>query len=852
MKTALKPRLFGLRPSMLLFLYRRRVRAHPAQELLAGAGIAVGVALVFGVLLANAGLTSSTERLVRALAGSARLTLVARSPAGFDERLTNRVRALPGVQVATSILRENMTIVGPRGRQSIQMMGVSPTLASLGGISQQELSNGALLLSGGLGLPGGVAANIGAERSGRVSVIGNGRRSTESVGAVISSEAVRALAGSPVAVALLGVAQRLAGRPGAVTQMLIVPRPGQDAAVARELRVLAAGRLDVEAANHELSLLDEATAPNRQSTTLFSAISVMVGFLLALNAMLLTVPERRRFVAELRMQGYDPRQVLLLLGFQALVLGLLASCAGIVLGDALASTLYQQVPSFLAVAFPIAPEQSFSLAMAAVAVGCGVLATLLASLSPSLDLRPGLPSDAVFHDAGGASLIGGGTARRTGFAALALIALVGAVVAVAPVLTILGGVALALATVLLMPAVLALAASTLPRLTQGLRSGATILASAELRAISTRSVALAAIVALAVYGSVAIGGARDDLLRGIETATAQYHGTAAVWVSGGSDVFNTDGFAVDGLTARISREPGVRSVRVYRGGLSDVGDRRMWVRARAPADPAMFESSQLLSGEFAHAQALIRSGGWAAVSSGFAAERHLRVGGAFAFPTPSGQARLRVAAITTNSGWPAGTLTLSAPEYARLWGSTEATALEVDLRQGVDEQAGAAAVRRALGPGSALSVKTSSQSAAEADDSARQGLRTLTDISTMLLVAAALAVAAALSTTVWQRRARLASLKIQGYHPAQLWLGLLLESTAMLVLGSLVGAAIGVYGHALASHWLTITTGFPAPFSVGVSQMALTLALISAIATAVISLPGLAAARVSPRVSLQE
>ena len=51
--------------------------------------------------------------------------------------------------------------------------------------------------------------------------------------------------------------------------------------------------------------------------------------------MLLTVPERRRFVADLRMQGYDRRQVLLLLGFQALALGVVASLIGVALGDAL-------------------------------------------------------------------------------------------------------------------------------------------------------------------------------------------------------------------------------------------------------------------------------------------------------------------------------------------------------------------------------------------------------------------------------------------------------------------------------------------------------------------------------------
>jgi putative ABC transport system permease protein len=852
MSNPLDRALMGLRPSMLLFLYRRRLRAHPMQELLAGAGIAVGVALVFGVLMANAGLTSSTERLVRALSGSARLTVRARSPAGFSERLTDRVRALPGVQVATSVLREDVTVHGPHGSQPVQLIGVSPSLASLGGVSQQELGNGALLLSGGLGLPGGVAANVGARRGDRVAVFADGASHSLSVGAVIAGESVRALAGSPVAVALLPVAQRLTGRQGRVTQTLIVPARGRDAQVARELRALAGGRLDVEPAGQELQLLDQATIPNRQSTSLFSAISVMVGFLLALNAMLLTVPERRRFIAELRMHGYEPRQIVLMLGFQAVALGLIASGIGVVLGVVLARTLYHQVPSYLAVAFPIAAEQSLSLGMALAAIACGVLATAVASISPVLDLRPSLSADAVFREAGPAGgLLGTATMRWCGLVGLAVFVLVGALVALAPSATIVGGVALALATVLLVPPALAAVARLFPRLMAGSNSGAAILASSELRAISTRSVALGGIVALAVYGSVAIGGARDDLLRGIETATAQYHQTADVWVASDSNVFNTDGFPAT-IAKRLARVPAIRSVGIYRGGLLDVGPRRLWVRARPAGDPAMLEASQLLRGDLAGAQTLIRAGGWAGVSSGFADEHRLGLGSRFLLPTPSGPAPLRVAAITTNSGWPAGTVTLSGADYGRLWGGAEATALEIDLRRGVGAAAGAQAVRAALGPATGLLVQTQAQSAARADASARQGLRTLSDISTMLLIAAALAVAAALSTTVWQRRARLASLKIQGYHAGQLWLGLLLESVVMIVLGSLIGAVVGVYGHALAAHWLTITTGFPAPFALGGAHVFLTFGLVIAIATVVISLPGMAAARVPARVSLQE
>ncbi len=403
-----------------------------------------------------------------------------------------------------------------------------------------------------------------------------------------------------------------------------------------------------------------------------------------------------------------------------------------------------------------------------------------------------------------------------------------------------------------MPGVLAGIVRLLPRYTDGTRSGVVIVAVSELRAITTRSVALAAIAGLAVYGSVAIGGARDDLLRGIEAATDQYHGTAGLWVTAGNDVFNTNSFPAGGALARVGRSSKVQSVRVYQGGLVDIGNRRMWVRARPVTDPVMFESSQLVSGNFVRANALIRQGGWAAVSSGFASERGLKVGSSFELPTSSGVVSPRVAAITTNSGWPAGTITLSNRDYSRWWNTTEATALEVNLRPGVTPQAGARAVRAALGTRSGLLVQTTAESAAEADASARQGLRTLGQIATLLLIAAAMAVAAALSATVWQRRTRLASLKIQGYEPNQLWGGLLLESTVMLGVGSTIGALMGVYGHALAGHWLTITTGFPAPFSIGAAHVFLTLGLIMAIALAVIALPGVAAARVPAHVSLQE
>ena len=332
----------------------------------------------------------------------------------------------------------------------------------------------------------------------------------------------------------------------------------------------------------------------------------------------------------------------------------------------LSRAFFQRVPGFLTAAFPIGAQEVVHAGTVLLAIGCGVLATVLASLVPLWDLHPSRPADAVFRGAGARSEIV--RARTIAWLAVAGAALIVVAIALslrAPRLTILGGVALALASVCLMPAAFWSVARLTARAGERIRSSALIVALAELRATTTRSVALAGIVGLAVYGGIAIGGAREDLLGGIGRATDQYFSTAPVWVTSGRDVFNTNNFAPGGPAMAVARAPGVASVRVYQGGLLDVGERRMWVRARSPGDSAMFESSQLLHGDYALATRRIRGGGWAAVSSDFAGEHHLRVGSALTLPTPSGPARLGVAAIVTNSGWPAGTITLSAGDYRR-------------------------------------------------------------------------------------------------------------------------------------------------------------------------------------------
>lgn len=849
---SLRPKIGGLYVSALARMYLIRLRDHAMQELLAGSGIAVGVALVFGVLVANTSATGSAREVLDAVIGSAQTQLAARSEEGFSEQLAERASRLSGVHDSAYLLRTNGVIVGPSGRRSIQLVGVTAGLLGFGGSATQDLGAGEAVLSGGIGLPSGVGQAIGAKSGSTVTLLTNGQAHHVLVRAVLNSGAIGALANSGLAVAQLQRAQALAGEPGRVTQVLISAYPGRQQRVAEELRRLAAGRVAVEPADHEWQLLSETAKPTNQSTRLFAGISIMVGFLLALNAMLLTVPERRRLIAEMISQGFDSRQVRTMLTCEAVALGLAASLVGIALGEVLARTLFAQSPVYLEVAFPISEHQAVHWTTVAIALGCGIAATLAATLSPILDLRSGEPFDAVLHSPGDpGQSIRPSTAHKLGYLGGLVILATTIGVLADPELTVFGGIALALAAVALIPLAFITITRVLKPVSKRIAGSMLSVAVIETEATVTRSVALAGVAALAIYGSVAIEGARSDLIHGLDTATVQFFGTADLWITPGTNDLTTTSFGADDLSALVARVPGVASVRTYQGGLLDDGTRRLWIRARSPSDPWMLQASQMVSGELHRATERLRRGGWAAIPEGFAAEHHLRVGRSFTLPTPAGLAPLRVAAITTNVGWPPGGITLNTADYQRYWQTANPAALEVSLRPGVSWAAGRRAVAQALAP-TGLQVQTSRERIQQFEGNLREGLHSLADISTLLLLMAALSLAAALSTAIWQRRNRLAAFKTQGYDRWQLWRSLLLESAIVLGIGAVDGAILGVYGHALANRWLRISTGFPAPFSPQVVQVLVALLLVAGIALAVIALPGYKAATVPDAVSFKE
>ncbi len=177
--------LFGLRARALLRFYWWRVHKHPLQEIFAGVGIAAGVALVYAVQVANTSITGSASQVVHGVVGDAQLQLSARSTAGFDERLAMKVAALPGVRRSAPLLRVRAVVVGPSGRQTIELVGATPALADFGGALTRNFGARGLRLSNALALPAAVAESVGAASGRTVALLAGGRERRVTVGAIL-------------------------------------------------------------------------------------------------------------------------------------------------------------------------------------------------------------------------------------------------------------------------------------------------------------------------------------------------------------------------------------------------------------------------------------------------------------------------------------------------------------------------------------------------------------------------------------------------------------------------------------------------------------------------------------------
>lgn len=828
-----------MRLSNVLRLYRGRLRARAiqAQDACAVLGLAVGVALLFASQIASASLAQSVGQLTREVVGRTQWELAARGPAGMSETVLTDVRRLP-VRLALPLVEASGVATGTTGTRSIELLGTNPRQAQLAGTALARLTNLQIAHSTAVALPTALADEIGAEALAQpVKLQIGGNTTPVSVGTTLGAHQIGGLVDSPLVFAPLTYAQQLTHMRGRLSRIFVAARPGREGVVHAGLVALAASsHLNLEPSDWESTLFATAFSPQDQSETVFSVLAALVGFLLAANAILITVPSRCRLIEDLRVAGATPRNMLKIMLVDAAIIGVVACVLGLVLGDALSRTLFADSPGYLSFAFPVGNARIVTWQSILISLAAGMVAAVAGVLWPVRDILASNEEQPAARAP--RRLLAWQLSAGSLSVAVALVILLAR-----PASASIGVLALTIGMICLLQPLFEVAIAVFDSLRRRLGGTASRLAINELRNPLTRvrTLAIVATTAAAVFGVLALTGAQSNLQHGLDSSARDIDSSAQIWITpaGENNAFATTPIhSSPTLVAALRRIPGVASVGEYGGTFLNWGGRRLWVLAppRTAAQP--IPPSQLVSGGLQQAAGAVSDGDGVLLSQALASEHHLRVGDSFILPAPQ-PVRMRLAGLITNLGWPPGALIIGAANYARAWTGTPPSAYELNAERGVSLPRLRDQVARAITTAPALRVETFTQRERRHEALASQGLARLTQIRLLVVIAAVLAITGALGALLWQRRERIANTRALGARRRVLWRALCSESAMLLAAGCAIGTIFGLIGQLMLSHALRSVTGFPIVFDIELIALAncALIGVAAAIAAAVIGYP---------------
>jgi putative ABC transport system permease protein len=364
----------------------RGLRARPLRSSLTTIGVALGVAVLYAGLATNAGIDAAVDRAVTNLVGRADLRIAAFGETGLSDDTLRAIDDLAGVEVAApSFERRTYLGTGPFGPgplpAPVTVVGIDPDL-------EPRLHDMTLARGGPLSASDETAALVSASLAREDGLTVGDRLGLQGIDAPVYLHVVGILAADGpwsgaagrAVVTRLSNAWAVFGADG-LTRIDIGLAPGADAAaVTRAIGRVAMEQYVLSAPRDLAATMRASTSDFAATTALIAAVALFAGAFLIFNTLSMTVVERVRELGLLRAAGATRRQVTAYIVDQAVVIGVVGSGLGLILGGALAGGIAAWLGSVGTVPLG-APVVTVSDAVAAVAIGLGV--TVAAALEPA-------------------------------------------------------------------------------------------------------------------------------------------------------------------------------------------------------------------------------------------------------------------------------------------------------------------------------------------------------------------------------------------------------------------------------------------------------------------------------------
>ncbi|MGD2113347.1 MAG: ABC transporter permease, partial [Gammaproteobacteria bacterium] len=326
-------------PPLLLRAGLRHLWRHRWQGFLALSGIALGVAVVLAVDLANQAARASFRLSAAQLQGEATHRLI-----GHEGRLPEtfyvQLKRQPGCPPMAPVVTGRVRVTGQSGRYrltGVDLFAEAPFRSHLGTVARQPgVLRDFVTRPEALVLTAAAARALDARVGDRLEIDHRGRRSTLQV---LGIDPLEATGSRDLLFVDVATAQSVLGLGGYLSHIDLIL---DDAAQAWIRERLPAGIELVTVAEQAQGMM-RMSAAFELNLSAMSLLALLVGAFLIFNAMTFSVVQRRTLLGRLRAVGVTPRQLFRLLLAEALIVGLAGTALGLLCGTWLSQGLVRLV-----------------------------------------------------------------------------------------------------------------------------------------------------------------------------------------------------------------------------------------------------------------------------------------------------------------------------------------------------------------------------------------------------------------------------------------------------------------------------------------------------------------------------
>ena len=382
--------------SILLKTSLRHLIKHPWQVGLAILGVALGVAVVVSIDLTNSSAQRAFALSTETIAGRATHQIVG-GPNGLDESVYRKLRLDLGMRQSAPLV-EGYAAAPDHPGLTLHILGIDP----LADAPFRSFNAGAAGSSGALGSPTDLFTKPGAALLSADTARAYGLKQNDQlrirVGSRVERATLIALIEPPdenarraldgLLIADISTAQEWLGSTGKLSEIDLI-LPDGDAGQALADKITAALPPGVQLTRPALrtQAIEQMTAAFELNLTALSLLALIVGMFLIYNTITFSVVQRRGLIGTLRCLGVTRRQIFALVLGEALIVGLIGSAVGLVLGVLLGRGLIGLVTQTINDLYFTVSVRGIALSAGPLIKGflLGLLTTLVAAAVPAFE-----------------------------------------------------------------------------------------------------------------------------------------------------------------------------------------------------------------------------------------------------------------------------------------------------------------------------------------------------------------------------------------------------------------------------------------------------------------------------------